>query len=60
VKLKPVRDQVVVFFGATSGIGRTAALRFTNRGARVVVSGRAEEALDDLVDEFRRGGAHAA
>lgn len=54
--LKPVRDQVIVLFGANSGIGRAAALRFAQRGARVVVSGRSAEPLEELVKEIREAG----
>jgi NAD(P)-dependent dehydrogenase (short-subunit alcohol dehydrogenase family) len=57
--LKPVRDQVIVVFGANSGIGRAAALRFAQRGARVVVSGRSAEPLEELVKEIRESGGRA-
>lgn len=39
--------------GASSGIGRLAALEFARRGARVVVAARDAEGLDTLVDEIR-------
>ncbi len=48
MKLKPVGEQVVVLMGASSGIGREAALRFADRGARVVVSARGGRALESL------------
>jgi NAD(P)-dependent dehydrogenase (short-subunit alcohol dehydrogenase family) len=35
--LKPVAQQVVVFMGASSGIGRVAAAGFAREGAKVVV-----------------------
>lgn len=38
--------------GASSGIGREAALRFARRGAKVVVSARSESGLRSLVDEI--------
>ena len=37
---RPLNDQVVVITGASSGIGREAALRFAEAGARVVVAAR--------------------
>src|SRR5919199_4238871 len=45
--------------GASSGIGRQTAMRFANRGAKVVVSARNEEALRSLVDEIQREGGEA-
>jgi NAD(P)-dependent dehydrogenase (short-subunit alcohol dehydrogenase family) len=59
VQLKPVGEQVVVLMGASSGIGREAALRFGKRGAKVVVSARGEEGLDSLVEEIRGEGGEA-
>ena len=57
MKLKLVEEQVVALMGASSGIGREAALRFAERGAKVVVSARNEEGLDSLLQEIRgRGG----
>lgn len=58
-QLKPVEEQVVVLMGASSGIGREAALRFAKRGAKVVVSARGEEGLDSLVNEIRDEGGEA-
>jgi NAD(P)-dependent dehydrogenase (short-subunit alcohol dehydrogenase family) len=37
MQLKQVEEQVVALMGASSGIGRETALRFAERGARVVV-----------------------
>jgi len=45
--------------GASSGIGREAALRFARRGAKVVVSARGETALETLVEEIRGEGGEA-
>jgi NAD(P)-dependent dehydrogenase (short-subunit alcohol dehydrogenase family) len=58
-QLKPVEEQVVVVMGASSGIGRDTALRFANRGARVVVSARGEKGLNSLVEEIRHDGGEA-
>ncbi|WP_448628052.1 SDR family oxidoreductase [Geodermatophilus sp. URMC 64] len=56
-KLKPVRDQVVVVMGASSGIGRATAATFAAEGAKVVVAARGETGLRSLVEEIRaRGG----
>jgi short-subunit dehydrogenase len=61
MRLKPLDQQVVVVFGASSGIGRETAARLAEKGAKVVVSARSEDSLDSLVNEIRaKGGtAHA-
>ncbi len=59
MKLKPVGEQVVALMGASSGIGREAALMFADRGAKVVVSARGERALASLVEEIRARGGEA-
>lgn len=60
MRLKPLRDQVVVVMGASSGIGRETALRMAASGARVLAAARTELALQSLVEEIRhRGGAAA-
>jgi NAD(P)-dependent dehydrogenase (short-subunit alcohol dehydrogenase family) len=58
MKLKRIEEQVVVLFGASSGIGRETAIQFAERGATVVAVGRRREALDTLTQDIRmRGGA---
>ena len=59
MQLKPLEEQVVVLFGASSGIGRETALRMAKRGAKLVVAARDEGGLNSLVDEIRRGGGEA-
>jgi NAD(P)-dependent dehydrogenase (short-subunit alcohol dehydrogenase family) len=59
MQLKPVEDQVVVLMGASSGIGRETALRFAERGAKVVVAARSEEGLNSLVEEIWGKGGQA-
>ncbi len=59
IKLKPISVQVVVIFGASSGIGRQAALDFAERGAKVVVSARSEAGLKSLVEEIENKGGEA-
>jgi NAD(P)-dependent dehydrogenase (short-subunit alcohol dehydrogenase family) len=48
---RPMGEQVVVVFGASSGIGRATALAAAARGARIVAAGRDEAALGSLVLE---------
>lgn len=59
INLKPIPEQVVVIFGASSGIGRETALQFARQGARVVVSARNSAGLDSLVEEIRSAGGEA-
>jgi NAD(P)-dependent dehydrogenase (short-subunit alcohol dehydrogenase family) len=56
---RPLSEQVVVVVGASSGIGRAAALHMAARGARVVAVARGAAALDELVEEIREAGGHA-
>jgi NAD(P)-dependent dehydrogenase (short-subunit alcohol dehydrogenase family) len=50
---------VVMITGALTGIGRATALAFARNGARVVVSGRRDDAGEALVAELRGSGAEA-
>lgn len=59
MRKKPLTEQVVVVMGASTGIGRLTALEFAKAGARVVVSARGQQSLDELVDEIRQGGGKA-
>ena len=52
-------EPVVLITGALSGIGRAAALAFAKKGAKVVASGRREEAGEALVCELRSFGSEA-
>src|SRR5215210_5351358 len=56
---KPIDQQVVVITGASSGIGRETALHLAGKGAKVVVSARREDSLDELVEEIRSQGGEA-
>jgi len=49
----------VLITGALTGIGRATALAFAREGANVVVSGRREEAGQQLASELRALGARA-
>lgn len=56
---KPLAEQVVVITGASSGIGREAALRFAGRGASVVLTARGQEALQEVEREIIAAGGTA-
>ena len=59
MQLKPINQQVVAIVGASSGIGREAALRFAQRGAKVMVAARSEPGLKSLVEEIQSFGGEA-
>jgi NAD(P)-dependent dehydrogenase (short-subunit alcohol dehydrogenase family) len=56
---KPLREQVVVVTGASSGLGRAVARLAGRRGAKVVVTARNAEALDACVREIEAFGSEA-
>src|SRR5713226_1969124 len=50
---------VVLITGSLTGIGRATAIAFAQEGARIVVSGRRDEAGQTLVAELREIGVEA-
>lgn len=52
--------RIAIVTGASSGIGRAAALLFAQQGARVVAGARRQAELDRLVAEIRDAGGQAA
>jgi NAD(P)-dependent dehydrogenase (short-subunit alcohol dehydrogenase family) len=50
----------VVIVGASSGVGRAAALAFARNGCSLVIAARDRAALNAVADECRRAGAPAA
>jgi NAD(P)-dependent dehydrogenase (short-subunit alcohol dehydrogenase family) len=54
-----MRTPVVVITGALTGIGRATALAFAQEGARLMVSGRRDDAGNALVAELRATGVEA-
>ena len=59
MRLKPLRDQVIVITGASSGIGLATARMAARRGSKLVLAARSDDALRQLVDEIRSGGREA-
>lgn len=59
LRLKPLREQVIVITGASSGIGLATAKMAAEAGARVVLVARSEETLSSLAEDIRRKGGQA-
>jgi NAD(P)-dependent dehydrogenase (short-subunit alcohol dehydrogenase family) len=58
-KGNPMSHPVVLITGALTGIGRATALAFAHQGARLVVSGRRDDAGREFADELHALGAEA-
>jgi short-subunit dehydrogenase len=56
---RKLRDSVVVITGASSGIGRAAALEFAEKGATLLLAARREDALREVAHECELRGARA-
>jgi NAD(P)-dependent dehydrogenase (short-subunit alcohol dehydrogenase family) len=54
-----LEGQVALVTGAGRGIGRAIALELSGQGARVLITGRGERALGDMVGEIVHGGGQA-
>lgn len=57
--IRKLSGTTAVITGATSGIGRETALQFARGGVSVVVAGRREERLRQLVSEIESTGGQA-
>jgi len=59
VRKKPLSEQVILVTGASSGLGRAVARAAGGRGAKVVVTARTTEALENCVREIEAMGSEA-
>ena len=59
IRLKPIKDQVIVITGASSGIGLATAQEAARRGARVVLASRDEADIRQAADAIVADGGHA-
>jgi len=57
--IRKLSGTTAVITGATSGIGRETALEFARTGASVVIAGRREKRLQQLVSEIESTGGQA-
>src|SRR5687768_288742 len=59
MKLKNISEQTIVITGATSGIGLATARMAAEKGAKLVLIARNEDALRELADEIKSNGGQA-
>src|SRR4051812_44173060 len=59
IRLKPIKDQVIVITGASSGIGLATAQEAARRGARVVLASRDEADIKQAADQIAAEGGQA-
>jgi NAD(P)-dependent dehydrogenase (short-subunit alcohol dehydrogenase family) len=52
-------DKVAIVTGASKGIGESIARGLAEHGARVVVSSRSQEAVDEVANRFKKEGLQA-
>lgn len=59
INLKKLNEQIMVITGASSGIGLTTARMAAEKGAKLVLAARSEDALNELVEELKSKGCEA-
>ena len=59
IRLKPIKEQVIVITGASSGIGLATALEAGRRGAQVVLASRDEMDIQKAADQITAEGGKA-
>jgi NAD(P)-dependent dehydrogenase (short-subunit alcohol dehydrogenase family) len=57
--MHPLNDKVALITGASSGIGRAAALRLAGHGVHVALAARTASSLDSLAEEINQAGGAA-
>ncbi len=59
IKLKPLKEQVMVLTGASSGIGLATAEAAAKEGVKLVLAARSEQTMNDIVQRLNTGGSEA-
>ncbi|CAM4093730.1 SDR family oxidoreductase [Zobellia roscoffensis] len=54
-----ITDKVIIITGASSGIGEATALKLSGKGAKVVLTARREERLEELKEKIESNGGTA-
>ena len=54
-----LKDKVAIVTGARKGIGRAMAEIFAEAGAKVVVSSRSQESIDEVANGIKAKGGEA-
>lgn len=57
--MKRLENKIALITGGSSGIGLATARSFINEGAKVIITGRNKEVLDDAVGHLPAGYVHA-
>jgi short-subunit dehydrogenase len=57
ISLKPLREQVIVITGASSGIGLATAVAAACEGAKLVLAARSKQTLDNIAARLTSDGA---
>lgn len=57
--MNDLKDKIAIITGASSGIGYETALLFASKGAKVIVSARRQNELDELVGKIEAAGGAA-
>lgn len=54
-----LKDKVAIVTGSSKGIGKSIAQGLAEHGAKVVISSRSQEAVDEVADHFKKEGLEA-
>lgn len=58
--MKTLQSEVIIVTGSTRGIGRSTAFALAREGAAVIINGRNEEDVEQVVSSIREEGGRAA